>query len=180
MMLTKERYTKTVVPALREKFGYANIMAVPKIEKVVVNIGIGHSIKDPNFTETAEATLRKITGQKPIKTVAKKSISNFKIRQGQAVGMVVTLRGKRMYDFLDKLINITSPRVRDFRGLNPKAIDSQGNLHIGLREHVAFPEIDADEVDRIHGLQVSVATTASTHDEGLELLRQLGFPFQTS
>ena len=147
---------------------------------LVVNIGIGHSIKDPNFVATAEATLRKITGQKPIKTVAKKSISNFKIRQGQAVGMVVTLRGKRMYDFLDKLINITLPRVRDFRGLNPKAIDSQGNLHIGLREHVAFPEIDADEVDRIHGLQVSVATTASTHDEGLELLRQLGFPFQTS
>lgn len=164
--------------AMKEKFGYKNSLSVPKIDKVVVNIGTGRGLTDARFNEVAENTLARITGQKPVKTIAKKSISNFKIRQGLVVGMMVTLHGRNMYDFLDKLINVTFPRVRDFRGLESKIVDSQGNLNIGFKEHIAFPEIKSDEVEKIHGLQVAVVTTAKTKEEGLELLKLLGFPFR--
>src|SRR3989344_6392501 len=174
----KEKYQKTVQPSMKEKFGYKNNMAVPKIEKVIINVGTGPGLKDAKFNEVVEATLRRITGQKPVKTVAKKSISNFKIREGLVVGMMVTLRGSRMYDFLDKLINVTLPRVRDFRGLSPKSVDPRGNLNIGFREHIAFPEIKSDEVEKIHGLQVSIVTTAKNKQESLALLKLFCFSFR--
>ena len=173
----KEKFIKTTLSQLKEKFGYKNDMAVPRIEKVVVNVGTGQGLKDSKYNEVVEATLERITGQRPVKVGAKKSISNFKIREGQVVGMMVTLRGKRMYDFIDKLVNVTMPRVRDFRGIDPKSVDKQGNLNLGFKEHIAFPEIHSDEVEKIHGLQVTVTTTANNHEEGLELLSQLGFPF---
>ncbi len=173
----KEQYNKEILPALKKQFGYKNNLAAPKVEKVVVNVGTGQGLKDAKFNDAVEDTLTRITGQKPVRTVAKKSISNFKIREGLVVGQSVTLRGPRMYEFLDKLINATLPRVRDFRGLDPKSVDPQGNLNIGLKEHIAFPEIKSDEVEKIHGLQVAVVTTAKTRTEGLELLKLLGFPF---
>ena len=173
-----EKYKKEVQPVLKEKFGYKNNMAVPGIEKVVVNVGTGPGLKDPKFNEVVYDTLTRITGQKPVKTKAKKSISNFKIRAGLVVGTMVTLRGKRMNDFVDKLINITLPRVRDFRGLDTKSVDAQGNLNISFKEHVSFPEIKADEVEKIHGLQVTIVTSAKNKEEGLELFKLLGFPFQ--
>lgn len=173
----KEKFNKEVAPALQQKFGYKNSMAVPKIEKVVINVGTGQGLKDVKYNEVVEATLQRITGQKPVKIASKKSISNFKIREGQVVGMKVTLRGPRMYDFLDKLVNVTLPRIRDFRGLNPKAVDTRGNLNLGFKEHIAFPEIHSDEVEKIHGLQVTITTTATTREEGMELFSQLGFPF---
>ncbi len=172
----KEKYQKKVIPEMKKIFGYKKDLAVPRLIKVVVNVGVGQGLKDAKFNEVVENTLRRVTGQNPVKTVAKKSISNFKIREGLVVGMVVTLRGKRMYDFVDKLINITLPRVRDFRGLEEKSIDEQGNLNIGIKEHVAFPEIKADEVEKIHGLEITIVTTAETKKEGLELLKLLGFP----
>jgi len=177
MSRISEKYKKEVVPALKEKFGYKNNIAIPKIEKVVLNVGTGPGLKDPKFNEVVEDTLRRITGQQPVKAAAKKSISNFKIREGLIVGMMTTLRGKKMDDFIDKLINITLPRVRDFRGISSKSVDPQGNLNLGFKEHISFPEIHSDEVEKIHGLQVSVVTTAKTKEEGLELLRLLGFPF---
>ncbi len=178
MSRLKEKYLKEIVPALKEKFGYKNNLAVPKLEKVVVHIGLSQNLKDPKFIEIAEETVLKITGQYPLKTKAKKSISNFKIRKGMVVGMMATLRGDRMYDFVDKLINVALPRVRDFRGLSQKAMDQNGNLSIGFRENICFPEIKPDEVEKIHGLQVIVKTTAKSKEEGLELLRLLGFPFR--
>jgi len=174
----KEKYQKEIIPALKEKFGYKNNLAIPKIEKVVINVGTGHGLKDPKFNEVVENTLKRITGQRPVKTIAKKSISNFKIREGLVVGMVVTLRGKRMNDFVDKLVNATLPRIRDFRGLDASSVDPKGNLNIGFKEHIAFPEIKPDEVEKIHGLQVSIVTTAKTREEGLELFKLLGFPFR--
>ena len=173
-----EQYNKKILPALKEKFGYKNNLAVPKITKVVLNVGTGHGLKDPKFNEAVEDTLLRITGQKPVKTVSRKSISNFKIREGLVVGMSVTLRGARMHDFLNKLINVTLPRVRDFRGLDTKSVDSRGSLNLGFREHIAFPEIKSDEIEKIHGLQITVVTTAKTHEEGLELFSLLGFPFR--
>lgn len=178
MISIKEKYKKSAVPALTEEFGYKNPMAVPKLLKVVINIGTSHGLKDPKYNEVVENTLVRITGQRPVKTAAKKSISNFKIREGLIVGIMVTLRGQKMYDFLDKFINITLPRVRDFRGLDPKSVDPQGNLNLGFREHISFPEIKSDEVEKIHGLQVSVVTSAKSKKEGTELLKLLGFPFQ--
>lgn len=174
----KENYQKTIISAMKEKFGYKNNLEVPRLEKVVINIGTGKGLKDSKFNEVAEDTLQRITGQKPIKTVAKKSISNFKIREGLIVGMVATLRGERMYDFIDKLISVTFPRVRDFQGLDAKSIDKSGNLNIGFKEHIAFPEIQSDEVEKIHGLEITVVTTANNKEEGLELLSLLGFPFK--
>ena len=173
-----EKYQKEVIPALKEKFGYKNNLAVPKINRVVINVGTGPGLKDPKFNDVVEGTLIRIAGQRPVKTTAKKSISNFKIRQGLVVGMMVTLRGKRMYDFVDKLINITLPRVRDFRGLETRSVDPQGNLNLGFKEHIAFPEIKSDEVEKIHGLQITLVTTAKTKEEGLELFKLLGFPFR--
>lgn len=177
-MRLHEVYQKQIVPKLKEELGYTNAMAVPKIEKVVINAGLGRGLKDSAFIETVESTLTRITGQKPIKTKAKKSISNFKIREGMVIGMKVTLRGKRMWDFIEKLIKITLPRVRDFRGLTIKAIDSKGNLNIGIKEHIAFPEIKADEIEKLHGLEIAVITTSKTKKEGKALLEFLGIPFK--
>jgi len=177
-MNLKEKYQKVVIPALKEKFGYKNNLAIPRIDKVVVNVGTGQGLKDAKFNEVVAATLERITGQRPIRVAAKKSISNFKIRAGLVVGMMVTLRGKRMYDFVDKLINITLPRVRDFRGLETRSVDPQGNLNLGFKEHIAFPEIKSDEVEKIHGLEISIVTTAKSREEGLELLTLLGLPFR--
>jgi large subunit ribosomal protein L5 len=177
-MTLKEKYKKEVMPAMMKEFGFRNVMAVPKIEKVVINVGLSKALKDPKYLEVIENTLMRITGQRPVKTKAKKSIANFKIKEGMVVGMKVTLRGGRMYDFVDKLINVTLPRIRDFRGLSSKLVDRSGNLNIGFKEHIAFPEIRPDEVEKIHGLEVAVVTTAKSHEVGLKFLKLLGFPFR--
>lgn len=174
----QEKYNKEVVPALREKFGYKNIMAVPKITKVVLNVGINSRNTDSGLLDAVESTLTRISGQKPIRTKAKKAISAFKVKENMVVGVVVTLRGQRMYDFLEKLVNVSLPRIRDFRGISEKNIDQQGNLTIGFKEHIVFPEIRSDEVERIHGLQVTITTNAGDQAAGQELFRLLGFPFQ--
>lgn len=174
----QEKYQKEVIDKLKQEFGYKNIFEVPRLEKVVINVGVGKGIKDSAFLETVDNTLRRISGQKPIKTKAKKSISGFKIRKGMEIGMKVTIRGSRMYEFVDKLINISFPRVRDFRGINPSSVDKSGNLSVGFKEHLVFGEITSAELERIHGLEVCVVTTAKTRDEGLRLLTLLGFPFK--
>jgi len=176
-MNLKKIYETQVIPKMKEEFGLKNDLAVPRVEKVTINIGTGQAAKDPKFVEVAEATLNRVAGQKPVKTLAKKSISAFKIRAGGAVGLMTTLRGKRMYDFLDRLINVALPRVRDFRGLDTKGIDGQGNFTIGLKENIVFPEIKSDEVERTHGLEISITTTTKTREEGLALFKYLGFPF---
>jgi large subunit ribosomal protein L5 len=177
-MNLKEYYKKEVVPQLKEEFGYTNNLAVPKLEKVVLNAGLSKGLKDSSFIETVENTLTRITGQRPVKTKAKKSISNFKIREGMVIGLKVTLRGDKMYDFIEKLIKITLPRVRDFRGLSLKSIDKEGNLNIGIKEHIAFPEIQADEIEKLHGLEMAIVTTAQNRQEGEVLFKSLGFPFK--
>lgn len=172
------QYKQTVAPALKEEFGYANIMQVPKIEKITLNVGYGRQHKDKAFIDNVEKTLRAITGQSAMHNKAKKSISNFKIREGMNIGASVTLRGDKMYDFLYRFINMTLPRVRDFRGLKRNCFDGQGNCTIGIKEHIAFPEVGADGVDKIHGLQVVITTDADNDKEGFALLDKLGFPFQ--
>lgn len=177
--MLKETYNKEIAKKMMEKFGYKNIMAVPKVTQISVNVGIRHDqSKDAKHVETIEQTLTRITGQKPVKTLAKKSIAGFKIREGNVVGMKVTLRGDRMWHFLEKLIDFTLPRVRDFRGVSPKIVDKQGNLSVGFKEYISFPEIKPDEVERLHGLQVTITTTADSREEGLELFTLMGFPFQ--
>lgn len=171
-----EKYEKQVVPELMKAFGLKNRMAVPKFVKVVLNVGLKQGVKDPKFVDHAEKVLTKISGQKPVRTLAKKSISNFKIRQGMVVGMMVTLRGRRMFDFMDKFINVTLPRVRDFRGLNPKGVDGHGNMSIGFREFIAFPEIKPEDTDYMHGLEVAIVTDARDKAKGLALMRGVGFP----
>lgn len=176
--MLRETYDKKIVPALMERFGYKNRMAVPKLRLVSVNVGMSTNLlKDPKIPETVEATLTRITGQKPVKTLAKKSIASFKVRQGQNIGMKVTLRGARMWHFLEKLVHVTLPRVRDFRGISAKLVDKQGNLSLGFKEYIAFPEIRPDEIEKLHGVQVTVSTTAKTREEGLELFKLMGFPF---
>ena len=160
------------------QLGYKNILQVPKLVKVVLNVGYGRQVKETAFVENIGETLKAISGQKPIQNKAKKSISNFKIREGMNIGASVTLRGKRMYDFIDKLVSITFPRVRDFRGISPKSFDKQGNYSIGFKEHIAFPEIKSDAVDKLHGLQIVINTTAENKTAGLALLGKLGFPFK--
>lgn len=177
-MNLQEKYNKQVVASLTEKFGYKNKLMVPKIIKVTLNAGLGKSKEDGRLIEVAENNFRRISGQKPVVTLAKKAISAFKTREGMKVGMKVTLRGVRMWDFLSKLVAITLPRVRDFRGLDPKSIDRQGNLSIGFKEHIVFPEIKSDEVEKIHGLEVVITTTAKTKAEGESLFRSLGFPLK--
>ena len=172
------KYKKEVVPELKAELGYKNIMQVPKINKVILNIGYGRHAKEKSFIDNAVKTLEVITGQKAVHNKAKKSISNFKIREGMDIGASVTLRGKRMYDFLDKLVSVTLPRVRDFRGIDPKAFDKQGNYTVGFKENIAFPEIKSDAVDQIHGLQVVINTNARNIEEGYKLLDKLGFPFK--
>lgn len=174
-----EHYRKSVVPAMQKEFGLKNPMAVPRLVKVVMNIGLSQSSKDSKLPEVAVKTLNRVTGQKPVLTKAKKSISNFKIRQGMVVGAMVTLRGDRMYDFVERLIRVALPRVRDFRGLQAKSIDSQGNLTIGFKEHLIFPEIRSDEVEAIHGLEVTITTNAHSRERGKKLLELLGFPFSS-
>ncbi len=176
-MNLQERYRKEIVSKLMEERGYRNRLAVPCVSKVTVNVGLGQGVKEAKYLEAAEKTLTRISGQRPVKTLARVSISNFKIRKGMIIGMKVTLRGKRMWDFLDKLVHVALPRVRDFRGLSTKGFDGQGNYSIGFREHMAFPEIRPDEIETVHGLQVTVSTTARSKEEGMALLRSLGFPF---
>lgn len=180
MMTLKEQYQTEIVPMLQKELGVTNIHATPKVTKVVVSVGLSQAIKDPKLMETIEQTLVRITGQKPVKTKAKKSIASFKIREGMVVGMMVTLRGPRMWDFLSKFTRTTLPRIRDFRGISDKIVDKHGNVSIGFKENLAFPEIRPDEVERVHGLQVTIATTAGSYKAGLLLLKGLGFPFQQS
>ena len=174
----QKKYSKDVIPALRKHFGYTNVMAVPRITKIVLNVGTSQALKDPKYLETIEGTLTRITGQKPATRTAKKSIAAFKIREGQVIGKMVTLRGKRMYDFLEKVIHIALPRLRDFRGLEEKSLDGSGNLTIGFPEYTVFPEIRPDEIERLHGLQATFVTNAKTREEALELLKLFGFPFK--
>ncbi len=173
----KEKYNKIAVPELKKKFGYKNNMAIPRIVKVVINTGVG-SIKDEKQIEVIEKQLALIAGQKPTKRLAKKSIASFKLRQGSLTGLSVTLRGKRMHDFLERFINIAIPRIGDFRGLNSKAVDGAGNFTIGIKEHTIFPEISEEDIRMIFGLEATIVTTAKTRDEALELFRLLGFPFK--
>lgn len=174
----KEQFNTKILPALQKNEKFNNRWAVPRIEKIVVNVGSGQMSTEKKLQEVVKDTLRRITGQEPALRRARKSIASFKLREGAPIGMQVTLRGKRMYDFLDKLINITMPRVRDFRGISPKSFDGQGNLTIGFKEHMAFPEIRADEVEHLHGLQVVIVTTANNDDDGYALLDAIGIPFQ--
>ena len=171
-------YKQEVLPKLKSEFGYKNVHRVPTLKSVTLNVGLGAGLKDAKVIETAEKTLTKISGQKPVTTKARKSIATFKIREGNVVGMKVTLRGKRMWDFMEKLIKVSLPRVRDFRGLSRTAFDGQGNYSIGFKEHIAFPEIHSDEIDLIHGLQVTIATSATTDEESMSLLTHLGLPLK--
>ncbi len=174
----KEKYINEVVPALMERFHYKNVMEVPRLEKIVINMGLGEAKDNPKALESAVRELSLITGQKPIVTKAKKSIANFKVRKGMSIGVKVTLRGERMYDFLDKLINISLPRVRDFRGVNPSSFDGRGNYALGIREQLIFPEIDYDMVEGVRGLDISIVTTAKTDEEAKAFLELMGMPFR--
>jgi large subunit ribosomal protein L5 len=174
----KARYREEILPALREEFGYANVMQVPGLTKIVVNMGVGDAARDSKLIEGAVRDLTTITGQKPLVTRARKSIAQFKLREGMPIGAHVTLRGNRMWEFLDRLLSLALPRIRDFRGLSPKQFDGRGNYTFGLTEQVMFHEIDQDRVDRARGMDITVVTTATNDDEGRSLLRQLGFPFK--
>ncbi|MQL50926.1 50S ribosomal protein L5 [Desulfofundulus thermobenzoicus] len=176
----KDKYKDEVVRAMMSKFGYKNIMQVPKLEKVVINMGVGEAIHNSKAMDAAVNDLATITGQRPVVTRAKKSIAAFKVRQGMTVGCKVTLRGDRMYEFVDKLFNVALPRVRDFRGVSPKAFDGRGNYSLGIREQLIFPEIEYDKVDKVRGMDVIFVTTAKTDEEARELLRLLGMPFRAA
>ena len=180
-MITRlqEKYRKEAVPALTKRFGYPNTMAVPRVSKVTVNIGLGEASQNVKLLDTAAQELGQIAGQKPVITRAKKSIANFKIRKGMPIGCMVTLRGERMYEFLDRFTNIVLPRVRDFKGLAPSSFDGRGNYTMGLKDQLVFPEIDYTRVDKLKGMNVTITTTASSDEEGRELLRLLGVPFRT-
>ena len=179
-MITRlhEKYRKEAIPALSKRFGYTNTMAVPRVSKVTVNIGMGEASANVKLLDTAVAELGQIAGQKPVITRAKKSIANFKIRKGMPIGCMVTLRGERMYEFLDRLISIALPRVRDFKGLPPNSFDGRGNYTIGIKDQLVFPEIDYTRVDKIKGMNVTITTTARNDEEGRELLKLLGVPFR--
>ncbi|HIE17332.1 MAG TPA: 50S ribosomal protein L5 [Dehalococcoidia bacterium] len=174
----KEKYEKEVVPELMSKFGYRNAMQVPKLSKIVLNIGLGEAIQNPKALEAAERDLAAISGQHPVITRAKKSIAAFKLRAGMPIGMMVTLRGRRMYDFFDKLVNVVLARIRDFQGVSPDSFDGKGNYTLGIKEQVVFPEIDYDKVDKLRGLEVTIVTTATNDEEGRSLLESLGMPFK--
>ncbi|MCK9314216.1 MAG: 50S ribosomal protein L5 [Methanocorpusculum sp.] len=173
-----ELYRNEITPKLMERFKYKNIMEVPKVERVVINIGVGEAIQNPKALDGAVNDLTIIAGQKPIITRARKSIAGFKLREGMPIGCKVTLRGARMYDFLDRLINLSLPRVRDFRGVSPQAFDGRGNYSLGIKEQTIFPEIDYDKIDKIRGLEVVLVTTAKTDEEARELLKSMGMPFR--
>lgn len=174
----REHYQKNVIPALVKEFGYKNPMAVPKIEKISVNIGLGEATQNPKLMDGAVNELAQITGQKPVVTKAKKSIAAFKLREGMSIGCRVTLRGDRMYEFFDRLVNTALPRVRDFRGVSTKSFDGRGNYTLGIRDQLIFPEIDYNKVEKIKGMNISITTTANTDAEGRSLLRNLGMPFR--
>ncbi|MCI6002159.1 MAG: 50S ribosomal protein L5 [Tenericutes bacterium] len=174
----KEKYSKEVVPKLVSKHNYETVMLVPKIDKIVINMGVGDALQNSKLLEAAMNDLEQITGLKPVPTKAKKSISSFKLREGQVIGCKVTLRGEKMYNFLDKLINVVLPRVRDFRGLSPKSFDGRGNYTIGLKEQLIFPEIEFDNVVKVRGMDVVIVTTAKTNEEAYDLLDELGVPFR--
>jgi len=176
----RQHYTKTVVPALSKEFGYKNVMAVPKLEKISVNIGLGEATQNAKLMDGAVNELGQIAGQKPVVTKARKSIAAFKLREGMSIGCMVTLRGHRMYEFFDRLVNIALPRVRDFRGVSEKSFDGRGNYSLGLREHTIFPELNLDKVDKVKGMTISIITTARSDFEALALLRALGVPFRRS
>lgn len=178
MSRLKEIYQKEVLPTLMGEFDYKNVMQAPRLGKIVINIGLGEATQNPHALEAAERDLAAITGQHPVITRAKRSVSAFKLRKGMPIGMMVTLRGKRMYDFFDKLVNATLPRLRDFQGTPRNSFDGRGNYTLGLKEQIIFPEIEYDKVDKIRGLEVSIITTARTNDEGRRLLELLGMPFQ--
>ena len=174
----KQYYQDEVIPKLKEKFNYTSPMQVPKLEKIVLNMGMGEAIHNIKLLDPAVEELRIIAGQQPVVTRAKKSIAAFKLRTGMPIGCMVTLRRRRMYDFFQKLVNVALPRVRDFRGISPKAMDGSGNYSLGIKEHIIFPEIDYDKIDNIKGLNVSIVTSAQTDEEGRELLKLLGMPFK--
>ncbi|MBT3231070.1 50S ribosomal protein L5 [Candidatus Uhrbacteria bacterium] len=173
----KEQYKSAVVPALKEQLGRKHVLQVPRIKKVTLNTGLSTK-RDPKFMEVLLETLERISGQKPVQTKARLSEAGFKIREGMPIGAMVTLRGGRMWDFVEKLVNVSFPRIRDFRGIPESAVDTTGNFNYGFKEHTAFPEINANEVDQLHGLQVNITTTAETKEEGLALFKALGFPFK--
>jgi large subunit ribosomal protein L5 len=174
----KEHYTTTVIPALTKEFGFKNVMAVPKVEKISINIGMGEATQNAKILDGAANELGLIAGQKPVITKAKKSIAAFKLREGMPIGVMVTLRGERMYEFLDRLVTVALPRVRDFRGVSPKSFDGRGNYTLGVRDQLIFPEIDYNKVDKTKGMNITIATTARTDAEGLALLKHLGMPFR--
>ena len=175
----KEKYLAEAVPALQQKFGYKNVMEIPRLEKVIINMGLGDCKDNAKALESAVAELTQIAGQKPLVTKAKKSVANFKLRQGMNVGAKVTLRGARMEEFMDKLVSVALPRVRDFRGVSAKAFDGRGNYSLGLKEQIIFPEIDYDKIEKLRGMNIAITTTAKTDEEARELLRLLGAPFAT-
>lgn len=175
--MLQDFYTTTVVPKLKDRLQATNIHAIPKLEKVVLNVGVGKHLKDEAYIAAVEKTLAAISGQKPVRTKARLSISNFKLREGNIVGVKVTIRGKRMYDFIERLLRVTFPRVRDFRGISTKGFDRQGNFTIGFREQIAFPELNPDEITHTHGLEVTVVTSAKNEEGAQALLEELGFPF---
>lgn len=177
MSRLKKKYQEEMVPALMAELGYTNRMQVPRLEKIVINVGLGEALQNPKALEAASADLAAITGQHPVITRAKKSIAAFKLREGMAIGAMVTLRGSRMYDFLDKLVNATLPRIRDFQGVSPDAFDGRGNYTLGIKEQILFPEIEYDKVDKLRGLQISIVTTAKRKEEGRRLLELMGMPF---
>jgi large subunit ribosomal protein L5 len=174
----KQHYQKSVIPALVKEFGYKNVMAVPKVQKVSVNIGLGEATQNAKLMDGAVNELGQIAGQKPVVTKAKKSIAAFKLREGMSIGAMVTLRGDRMYEFLDRLMNVALPRVRDFRGVSSKSFDGRGNYTLGVRDQLIFPEIDYNKVEKVKGMNISITTSAKTDAEGLALLRHMGMPFR--
>jgi large subunit ribosomal protein L5 len=174
----RERYTKEIAPAIAKEFGITNPMAVPRLEKIVINMGMGEAIANAKIIDTAADELRAVTGQKPVTTRAKKSIAAFKLRQGMPIGTMVTLRGERMYEFLDRLVSVALPRVRDFRGVSPKAFDGRGNYTLGIRDQLIFPEIDFNKVDKTRGMNISIVTTARDDEQARALLKALGMPFR--
>lgn len=178
MSRLKETYLNEIVPDMQKKFEYANVMQVPKLEKVVINMGVGEAKENSKILDSAISDLETITGQKAVVTRAKKSVANFKLREGQPIGCKVTLRGEKMYEFVDRLINLALPRVRDFRGVNPNAFDGRGNYALGIKEQLIFPEIEYDKVDKVRGMDVIFVTTANTDEEARELLAQFGMPFK--
>ena len=173
----RETYTKEIAPAMQKKFGYKNVMQIPKLDKIVINMGVGEAKENSKVLESAVKDLETITGQKVILTKAKKSVANFKIREGMPIGCKVTLRGEKMYEFADRLINLSLPRVRDFRGVNPNAFDGRGNYSLGIKEQLIFPEIEYDKIDKVRGMDIIFVTTANTDEEARELLTQFGMPF---